>query len=295
MAAHPIPLYQGDDWDKLSDRTVEDIFTEEYCKIFKIDIEQFSASQEMSERFEGLALRTVRSTDMINEISNEIAIKYDFPYGIALPAISNDNSEITSPVLARGTPMAHVNIVDRVTEYAQRLRVKGVQIRNSWEALGDKSISVVNSTDGPMAIWEYHAGNRVRKFMDSLQARMDSTMSVESEEKAIALLKTKISASQYRCYMLNGAFPESSKRSPGIFYFFRKGLPVVVISFNKVQSGKILCCLCIHPYGYYEYTTAGVMCPTDEVIAQLLLMRANEHKFWAKSGQWQASDPRACL
>lgn len=280
-------------WDSLSDNILLDDLTELYCKYLKIDVEQFSASQELSERVEALVYCTERKEAHITEITNEIASKYDMPYGIAMPSLTNEN--LRMPILARGTALSHVGRFERMTEYAQMLRAKGAKIRNSWERLGDRSVSVVNTTNGPMALWEYHAGNRIRKFMDGLQVRMDSTMTVESEEKALQLLKTKISASQYRCYVLNGAFPEASKRSKGIFYFFRKGLPVIAVSFNKVKTGRILCCLCIHPYGYYEYTSAGVMCPTDEVISQLLLMRADEHKFWAKSGQWPAHDPRACL
>ena len=37
------------------------------------------------------------------------------------------------------------------------------------------------------------------------------------------------------------------------------------------------------------------MTPTDEVIAALMLMRGDEAKFWGKSGQWKASDPRSGL
>jgi hypothetical protein len=123
---------------------------------------------------------------------------------------------------------------------------------------------------------------------------MDSRLSAESEFKALELLKTKVSESQFRCYMLNGAFPEQSKKSD-LFYFFRKGLPVIAMSWHGSPQGRILAALCLHPYGYYEYTHAGVMTPTDEVISQLMLMRANEKKFWAKSGQWTAADPRSGL
>ena len=37
--------------------------------------------------------------------------------------------------------------------------------------------------------------------------------------------------------------------------------------------------------GYYGNTWAGVMCPTDEVIAHLLMMRGSEEKFWANANQ----------
>lgn len=289
MSSSVIPLYQGNDWNRLSDNIILDDIITLYCKAFKIDPEQLSASQELSERLSGMAHRTERTAQSIYEEGNDIAEKYDLPYGIALPSLGTEQMHV--PVLAYGTTFSHVDIPGR-TELAQRLIERGRTVRNSWERLGDRSISVVNTTDGPMAYWEYHAGNRVRKFLDGVSARMDSQMSTEAEEKALELLKSKITPSQYRCYVLCNCFPERSKRSD-IFYFFRKGLPVLALSWHGYPEGRILACLCLHPYGYYRGTHAGVMTPTDEVIGQLLLMRANEKKFWAKSGQWSASDPRS--
>jgi hypothetical protein len=37
--------------------------------------------------------------------------------------------------------------------------------------------------------------------------------------------------------------------------------------------------------GRYDGTFAGVMPPTDEVVADLLAMRGDEHFFWRKSNQ----------
>ena len=283
---------QGDSgkWDELSDDIVIDITTQLYCKVFNVTPEQVSVQAELAERIEALALCEKRTSDAIESAANEIAEKYELPYGMALPALSGENAHY--PILAHGTPLSHIDMPHN-TELAQQLRQRRkLSVRNSWEQLGDRSIAVVDSTDGPMAYWEYHSGNRVRKFMDGITARMDSQLSTDAEMKAIELLKSKVTASQFRCYMLNGAFPERSPKSD-IHYFFRKGLPVIAISWHGYPGGRILACLCIHPYGYYQFTHAGVMCPTDEVIGQLLLMRANEKKFWAKSGQWGASDPRS--
>jgi hypothetical protein len=56
-----------------------------------------------------------------------------------------------------------------------------------------------------------------------------------------------------------------------------------------------LCALCLHPIGYYADTWAGVMCPTDEVIAHLVLMRGSEEKFWANANQHPLDRPAAGL
>lgn len=290
MSAFPVPLYQCSDWDKLSDNIIIDDITELYCKTFKVDPEDLSASEELSQRIGALALKTPRTRDDLFAAANEVAEYYDLPYGFALPSVSEER--LHDVVLAHGTPLSHNSELNRFTEHSQRLAKRGYTIRNAWEQLGDRSVSVVNTTEGPMALWQYHAGNRGRKWIDGLAARMDSPLTAEAEERAIALLKTKITDSQYRCYLLNNAFVEQSKRSE-IFYFFRKGLPVVALSYHGYPEGRIIACLCLHPYGYFEATHAGVMTPTDEVISQVLLMRANEKKFWGKSGQWSVKDPRS--
>lgn len=292
MASLVLPAYQGNNWERLSDNTIEDETTTAYCKIFRVNPEELSASNDLSDRIGALALKEGREWEDINKATHDVEEKWDLPYGIALPSLSNEmNYDV---VLARGTALSHNARMRDQTDYAEYLAAHGHHIRNSWNVLGDKSVSVVNTTNGPMALYEWHAGNRQRKFIDGLAARMDSRLTAEAEEQAVALLKTKVKAQQYRCYLLNNAFVEQSKRS-GIFYFFRKGLPVVAISYHGYPQGRIIACLCLHPYGYYRGTHAGVMTPTDEVIAQLLLMRANEHKFWAKSGQWSASDSRSGL
>jgi hypothetical protein len=54
---------------------------------------------------------------------------------------------------------------------------------------------------------------------------------------------------------------------------------------GKVWFGvaRILAVLCMHPIGHFQETFSGAMCPTDDVIAHLMLMRADEHHFWKKS------------
>ena len=58
---------------------------------------------------------------------------------------------------------------------------------------------------------------------------------------------------------------------------------------------KILACLCMHPIAYYAGSWAGAMCPTDDVIAHLSLMRADEHMFWKRSNQHPPYRPEAGL
>lgn len=107
--------------------------------------------------------------------------------------------------------------------------------------------------------------------------------SLESENKALELLRSLIPAHLWKMYYLTGMFPETSGRS-GVSYLFRRLRPTVAL--RPASDGmKILAALCLHPIGYYADTWAGSMCPTDDVIAHLLLMRADEPFFWKRANQ----------
>ena len=114
---------------------------------------------------------------------------------------------------------------------------------------------------------------------------------VEAEQKAQKKLASLIPQHLFELYVLTGHFPEISKRSQ-ITYLFRKGRPTIALRQSEKGSSP-LCALCLHPIGYYGDTWAGVMCPTDEVIAHLLMMRGSEEKFWANANQHPVDRPTA--
>jgi hypothetical protein len=232
----------------------------------------------------------------LNEMLTGIGEEHGCDYGVPLPSRNASKNKFNQVVMAPGTPLRHtVSINQYRTEAEERLYSEGFKIRNSWEILGDRSISVIDTEEGPIAYCEYRAGARMRKLVDSMAVRHDSTnLTAEAEFHAMSSLEKRISTNQYRSYVLNGMFPERSKRSD-IHYIFRKGYPTIAFSYHGFPEGRIICCLCLHPFGYYKGTWAGMMTPTDEVIAALLLMRADEHLFWRKSGQWAASDLRSGL
>lgn len=111
------------------------------------------------------------------------------------------------------------------------------------------------------------------------------------EARALEKLRGLVTSHAFSCYTLGGAFVETSPRS-GIQYVFRKLRPTVALRGNADDTVRILAVLCMHPLGHYEDSWAGVMCPTDDVIAHLLMMRADEHLFWRKANHhspWLAS------
>lgn len=106
---------------------------------------------------------------------------------------------------------------------------------------------------------------------------------MEQEQQALNLLATLISPRSMKQYFLTGQFLETSKRS-GIVYIFRRLRPTIALRSTE-KSSRILACLCMHPIAYYDGTWAGAMCPTDDLIAHLMLMRADEHMYWRRSNQ----------
>jgi hypothetical protein len=114
---------------------------------------------------------------------------------------------------------------------------------------------------------------------------------LEAEKKAMNKLAKMIPAEMFELYQLTGHFSEVSARSQ-VTYLFRRGRPTIAMR-EVGEEFHVLCALCLHPIGYYGQTWAGVMCPTDEVIAHLLMMRGSEEKYWANANQHSIEHPAA--
>ena len=106
---------------------------------------------------------------------------------------------------------------------------------------------------------------------------------IEQEQAAVHLLAEQVNHHKFKTYLLTGGFLEFSEKS-GITYVFRRLRPTLAIS-TRGDKVRTLCALCMHPIGYYDESGAGAMCPTDDVIAHLTLMRADEHRYWKISSQ----------
>lgn len=113
---------------------------------------------------------------------------------------------------------------------------------------------------------------------------------IEQESRAVHLLGTLVKHRQFKQYMLTGMFMVRSERS-GISYLFRRLKPTLALS--TIGDVRILAALCLHPIAYYERSWAGAMCPTDDVIAHLSLMRGDECMFWRRANQHPPWRPEA--
>jgi hypothetical protein len=171
----------------------------------------------------------------------------------------------------------------------------GWRLVNNWYSKSRRSeIFIFEEKDGRRTRAELPQD---RHFWHDLQTMGCATIwSMDAEAAAMLKLDELIAPHLFQMYFSTGMFLETSKRS-GVTYIFRRLRPTVALRPGKSESDgmRILCCLCLHPIGYYEGTWAGAMCPTDDVIAHLLLMRADEPMFWKRANQIMAHRPEAGL
>jgi hypothetical protein len=173
-----------------------------------------------------------------------------------------------------------------------------VEIVNEWKdydrgrhvyLIREKSTGKVRSGVLPLL----RPGQRAELLFGTLGA--SQAWSVSAEFTAMQRLKTLVTPTAFRYYLLTGTFLESSKRS-GVIYMFRKARPTLAIKGTlKGDNTTILAALCLHPIGFYRGTFAGSMVPTDDVIAHLIMMRGDERKYWAKCNQHEVRSAEAGL
>lgn len=165
---------------------------------------------------------------------------------------------------------------------------------NSWfhPTIKGLEILVERQTNGKSRAWL--APTRTAGMLFGTIAIAKTCWSMEAEWKAMGKLEELIGDHQFRSYFLTGTFMESSKRSKTT-YVFRKLRPTLAFSRSDEKEVKILCALCLHPIGYYQSTWCGVMVPTDDVIAHLVLMRGDEKEYWKRSNQIPIHYPNAGL
>lgn len=160
-----------------------------------------------------------------------------------------------------------------------------------WSAHYRMDIVVWDRGDGKV-VAGIHRGNHKTDLMLRTMGCADA-WGWEQETKAVELLGELVTPRQFKHYLMTGQFLETSKRS-GVTYIFRRLRPTVAMS-GRTGDMRILCTLCLHPIAYYAGSHAGAMCPTDDVIAALMLMRGDEHMLWKRANQHPAGRPESAL
>jgi hypothetical protein len=167
--------------------------------------------------------------------------------------------------------------------------------RNTWWSKRlRRTVGIAQHQETKALTWfgsPYDYAEKGRMLIDTL--RVTKVWPVDAEMQAMERLAEHLRAKPhlFEAYLLTGTFLERSKRS-GLFYIFRRGKPTLVYN---ADTQMLLCALCLHPIGYYERTHAGAMVPTDDVIAHLLLMRADEPLLWRRANQHALDRPEAGL
>jgi hypothetical protein len=209
-------------------------------------------------------------------------------FGVPLPAMGANTGR--KLVVAKGTPRKEF-----IEEY-QREQEK-VEDVNEYELAGSwypkqESLFIIKENGKPVLCRENAVRKRLQMLFHSVTTRI-GIVSARAEGRAMMTLADHLSEYQVESYVLNGCFAETSPRS-GVTYIFRKGLPTLAIKKREESNDtKFLAALCLHPIAYYEDTFTGAMAPSDEMLAHLLLMRGDEHRFWRKANQHPMWDPRS--
>lgn len=167
----------------------------------------------------------------------------------------------------------------------------GWSVRNTFYSKRLASDVVVMAKDGRVEHGVVPSIHHLKQDLQTLGASV--AWGIEQESAALQLLGTLVTPHAFKQYLLTGMFLETSKRSR-ITYVFRRLKPTVALRAQK-EPVRILCTLCLHPIAHYEESWAGAMCPTDDVIAHLSLMRGDEAMFWRRANQHPAHRPEAGL
>ena len=169
-----------------------------------------------------------------------------------------------------------------------------ITVRNSfWSRTRQSTIVVYNEKESGKLGWvALYGGHHIGMDITTLMA--SDAWGIEQDANAVRLLGTLVKHHQFKQYMMTGMLLERSKRS-GTYYLFRRLKPTVALTANKGDQLCVLCAMCLHPIAYYDGSWAGGMCPTDDVVAHLMLMRGDEKMFWRRANQHPPHSPSAGL
>lgn len=157
-------------------------------------------------------------------------------------------------------------------------------IVNEWWSPQHQGYVVVYHEGGKAKHAIRHTTGRGTLLLGTLGAV--AAWDIDAEYRAMSKLRELITDQAWKCYFTTGTFLESSKRS-GVTYLFRRLRPTLAIGMRGAAP-TILAGLCLHPLAYYEGSWAGAMVPSDDVVSHLMLMRADEHRYWRMANQHPA-------
>lgn len=222
-----------------------------------------------------------------------------WPYGVPIPSFGPSQKRLviakrapfgdrTVPILSY--PEMRGDVIPR--ELREKTEQDSWKLINSWIGRDGCRVFIIETTDGKRNAYldQHPVVERFHRMIETIGARQFAVLA-RAEAKAMCNLADRLTIAQADSYVLNGCFIESSKRSK-VRYLFRRGLPTIALCDRGATVG-FLAALCLHPLAYFDDTFAGSMAPSDEVLAHLLMMRSDEHRFWKESNQHPIYDPRS--
>jgi hypothetical protein len=227
------------------------------------------------------------------------AAEKGWPYGIPIPSLGPSTNRV---VIAKRAPFGDrevpiLSMPEMLGNYVPReLKAeKKLKLINSWFTKHGEIAAIVEDENGKRGAYylgSHPIAGRLTMILETMGTRLGA-VTARAESKAMMNLAERLIESQINSYLLSGCFLETSPRSH-VHYLFRKGLPTLALGESQDKKNiRFLAGLCLHPLAYYEDTFCGSMAPSDDVLAHLLLMRADEHRFWKESNQHPLWDPRS--
>lgn len=213
-------------------------------------------------------------------------------------SVENDDD---SPESRQETATRNTYVVRQMAQWLSSRKLSpetDLEVVNSWQRPDGAAVLVVRDMTTNKRYGYVSRESPVHSRLNLLLKTLGVSLQVHSvatERQALRKLKQLIRPHMYETYLLTGTFLESSPRS-GLIYVFRRLRPVLALTTDRATASvKPLAALCMHPLGYYAGSFVGAMTPTDDVVAQLLMMRADERRFWAQCGQHRPDSPVAGL
>lgn len=186
-------------------------------------------------------------------------------------------------------PLAHILNTEPKTSDTQDFEL----VNRFYSSRLRSDLCFIKDPDGKRDIVSVPVGTHSLMQLHTLAAC--DAWDVDTEIRACQKLHGLIGDLKYKRYLLCGIFLETSPRSQ-VTYLFRKLRPTLALRPDpKTDEMRILAALCLHPIAYYDGSWAGAMCPTDDLLAHLLLMRGDEPMFWRRANQHPAYRPEAGL
>lgn len=237
-------------------------------------------------------LRAVRSLDPLHTLRSNLGRAAEAQgHWAGIPIPIDDMPLIVEPTYP------HAEMLMELGRKKPESGEQGWSFVNSWHCRQRRvNVHIVRDPEGKVHHFWEPGFHHIKYDLGTLGA--SDVWGIEQEGKAVQLLGQMLRHRQFKQYLMTGMFLEQSKRSR-VTYLFRKLKPTVAIAPARPgedqRSMSILACLCMHPIAYYEGSWAGAMCPTDDVIAHLALMRGDEAMFWKRCNQHPPHRPEAGL